>query len=297
MRIQVSWHDFSAKPLLDGSTLGPYPATEQGVADEVNAFLDYLFQHDNVPPFFSRFLIQRLTLSNPSPHYIYDVAQAFITGRYNGAGSGRRGDLTAVIKAILLHPEARMASLASDYTHGRLREPLERMMHVARAFNITSVQTYGFFPFDKLITMIGQEAYLYPSVFNFYLPDYQPNGTILDHGIYAPEFQILNDVTALSTPNAIAVLVYKGIEDEIGARGYSQGHLDFSYEMTLADNPPALLDHLDTVLTAGRMDPANRTAVLDVLNLMPSATDREKLERVQFAIFLTILMPEFNIIN
>ena len=297
MRIQTSWHDFSEKTLLDGSTLGPYPSTAQGAADEINAFLDYLFNHDNMPPFFSRFMIQRLTLSNPSPQYIHDVAEAFRTGLYNGLGRGRRGDMTAVVKAVLLHPEARTATLAGDVTHGRLREPLERLLHVARAFNITSLQTYGFLPFDDLMKQIGQAPYLYPSVFNFYLPDYQPSGVLQDYGMYAPEFQILNDITALSIPNTINVLTYKGIRDEIGSRSYAQATLDFSYEQTIADDSESLMDHLDLVLTAGRLDTANRETLLTLLNSMPFSTETEKRARVQAAISLFGLVPEYHIID
>ncbi len=296
MRIQTSWHDYSKKILLDGTTMGPFPQSQQGAKDEINALLDHLFNHPNTAPFISRLLIQRLTISNPSPNYIHDVAQAFIDGKYNGKGSGERGDLLAVIKAILLHPEARETSLASDDAHGKLREPLVRLLHVARVFNITSPQTYGLFPFDQLQLVFAQSPFDSPSVFNFYLPEYQPIGGILDRGIFAPEFEISTDVTSISLANAIYRLVYEGIADEIGRRSYSQGTLDLTYEVALADETDALLDHLDVMMTAGRLTDENRVAIAAAVDAFGSDTYALRLARARRAIYLFSLLPEFNII-
>ncbi len=300
VRIQSSWHDFSAKNLLDGSILGPFAQTEEGVRADIDGLLDHLFNHPNTPPFIARKLIQRFTVSNPSPRYIRDVAQAFIDGTWNGSGTGMRGDLGAVVKAILLHPEARDPALAFDPAHGRLREPLVRLMAYARAFEITSPQTYGLFPFHQLDEVFGESPYDYPSVFNFYLPDYQPNGAILDRNLSAPEFQIHNDTTALSMPNAIWWLVFKGIARDaavgIGQRWYSQGDLDLAYETALAADTSALLDHLDTMVTAGRLTPANRTTIAGVVDAMPAGTEAQRKARVQRALWLFVLTPEFNVI-
>ncbi|MBT8041605.1 MAG: DUF1800 domain-containing protein, partial [Pontiella sp.] len=294
--IKPEWHDLSQKTLLDGSTQGPFPETEAGVRADVDGLLDHLHNHPNTPPFIARNLIQRFTVSNPSPQYIFDVAQAFIDGTYNGTGSGIRGDLGAVIKAILLHPEARESALAFDAAHGKLREPHTRLLNYARAFEITSPQTYGFFPFYKLEQVFGQAPYEYPSVFSFYLPDYQPLGSILDRNLVAPEFQIHNDTTALSLPNAIYTLIYEGIADDIGQRGYSQGDLDLTYEKTLAADSGLLLDHLDTMLTAGRLTTANRATIAGVIGAMPGGSDAELEARVRRALWLFALTPEFNVI-
>jgi len=296
MKIHTSWHDYSEKTLLDGSTIGPFPVTEQGAFDEIDALLDHLFNHQNTPPFFARFLIQRFTISNPSPHYIDAVAQAFTDGTYNGLGTGERGDMTATIKAVLLHPEAREGALAFDSAHGALREPLIRIMHVARALNITSPQTYGLLPFDNLYNLVLQAPFEYPTVFNFYLPEYQPTGVILERDIYSPEFQIHNDVTALNLANAIRKLVYEGISGEIGFRSYSQGDLYLIYETGIAGDASALLDHLDLILTAGRLTPTNRTTLLTALNSLPGTSDVEREARVKRALSLFSLLPEFNVI-
>jgi uncharacterized protein (DUF1800 family) len=298
MRMQASWHDFSQKTLLDGSTLGPFEQSSEGGIAEINAFLDHLFEHPNTPPFIARRLIQRLTVSNPSPAYIKDVASAFRDGLYRGSGSGQRGDLSAVFKAILLHPEAREPVLAADNTHGKLREPLVRLLHYARAFNITSPQTHGLLPFYRLDQLIAQSPFDSPSVFNFYLPDYQPAGDIQDYGLYSPEFQILTDVTAIGLANAIRTLVEDGLRQDgdgpradIGARYYSQGDLDLSFEVGLATDTEALIDHLDLILTAGRMTPQNRAILAEAIDSRTVQT-----EKVKLALSLVSLFPEFNIV-
>lgn len=293
--IRADWHDLTEKTLLDGSTQGPFPETEAGVRADIDGLLDHLFNHPSAAPFVARKLIQRFTVSNPSPQYIYDVAGAFIDN-----GSGVRGDLAAVVKALLLHPEARETALAYDPAHGRLREPLIRLLSYARAFEITSLQTYGFFPFYKLDEVFAQSPYDYPSVFSFYLPDYQPLGEILDRNLFSPELQIHNDITALSLPNAIWWLVFEGIQQDgttgIGQRWYSQGDLDLSYEKTLATDSGVLLAHLDTMLTAGRLTAANRTTIAGVIDAMPSGSDGELEARAQRAMWLISLTPEFNVL-
>lgn len=293
--IRPDWHDLTEKTLLDGSKQGPFPETEAGVRADIDGLLDHLFNHSNTPPFIARNLIQRFTISNPSPQYIFDVAEAFIDN-----GSGIRGDLGATIKVILLHPEARETSLSMDAAHGKLREPLIRLMSVARAFEITSPQTYGFFPFYKLNEVFSQSPYDYPSVFNFYLPDYQPIGEILDRNLHAPEFQIHNDITALSLPNAVWWLVFEGIEQDgktgIGQRWYSQGNLDLAHEITLASDSSALLDHLDLMLTAGRLSASNRTTIINAIDSLPSGTADQLKARVQTAIWLFAMLPEFNVL-
>ena len=291
LRMQSSWHDFSAKTLLDGSTLGPFSNNTAGAFAEIDAFLDHLFNHPNTAPFIALRLIQRMTISNPSPKYIHDVAQAFIDGTHNGHGSGDRGDLGAVFRAILLHPEAREPKLSADVAHGKLREPLIRLLHYARAFEITSPQTYGFFPFWQLDQEFAQAPFNYPSVFNFYLPDYQPIGEIQNRDLHGPEFEITTDVTSLGLANAIRTLVYDGITDDIGYRGYSQGDLDLSYERGLASNVQDLLDHLDTILTSGRLSSGNRALLTTALE---AESDLDK--RVKLALSLISLLPEFNVI-
>ena len=245
MRVTADWHDFDPKTLLDGSTLGPFSQDENGVRNDVAGLLDHLFNHKNVPPFFARCMIQRFTVSNPSPAYIEAVAQAFKSGLYQGSGSGNRGCMEATIKAVLLHPEARSASLAYDPSHGKLREPLIRLIHVARAFGLTSNRTYGWLYFKDLQDTILQAPYESPSVFNYYRPDYAPNGVIGNAALNAPEFQIHTDVSALQLSNALITLIVHGIAGpgdnnygNIGQRNVIDSVLDFTYEDSISGIPP-----------------------------------------------------------
>ncbi len=299
MRMISSRHDFSQKVLLDGSPHGPFPQTTEGATQDIEGFLDFLFAHPNVPPFFAHFLIQRFTISNPSPQYIEDVATAFATGLFDGEGSGERGDLEAALKAVLLHPEARSSSLSFDPDHGKLREPLIRFLHLGRAMHLYSTQTYGRIALQNLDQLFGQGPYQAPTVFNFYRPDFKPNGIIGDRGLSAPEFEINNDVTGLNLPNAIHNLVYNGLRGgvnnaEIIAKSFSQGELDFTETLALANDPSSLIDFLDLVFCSGRMSEANRTILVNELNGMPSADEDDLLERVQRAMSLLALIPEFN---
>ena len=294
MRIQSNRHDFSVKTLLDDSTLGPFNQSQQGVRDDIEGLLDHLFNHKNMPPFFAKFLIQRMTVSNPSPNYIFAVADAFKTGLYNGSGSGNRGDMTSTVKAVLLHPEAREKILSFDPSHGKLREPLIRLMHLSRAFNLTSLRTYDWIYFVGLEDTILQSPYESPTVFNYYRPDYSPNGSIGDIQLNAPEFQINNDVSALHLANAFNTLINHGIVGgdfgNIGSKPYVGAELDFSYEISLSHNDQLLLDHLDLILCGGKLNPDIKQTIADAL----VASNLSQLDRVRYAVSLFELTIEFN---
>ena len=299
MRVQQNWHDFTAKTLLDGTTLGPFNQNGNGVRNDVAGLLDHLFSHKNVPPFFARFMIQRFTVSNPSPAYIEAVAQAFKNGLYEGSGSGNRGCMEATIKAVLLHPEARDANLAYDPSHGKLREPLIRLMHISRAFGLTSVRTYGWLYFKDLHDTILQAPYESPSVFNYYRPDYAPSGIISDFSLNAPEFQIHNDVSSLQLANGIITLLTHGLAGpgsnnygNIGQRNLIDSFLDFTYEDYISGNNATLINHLDLILSAGRLTPENRSAILTAAD----GTNLTGIDKVKYIAGLITLTPEFNIL-
>ena len=306
----IDWrHDYSAKLDLYGNTFEHsipwqgHSSSEDQIRADIKYVLDQLFNHDNTPPFISKFLIQRFTVSNPSPTYIYDISQVFKTGSYTTGsytfGDGSRGNLEAVIAAILLHPEARTPSLKFDDTFGKLREPLIKFISIARSFNIESLNTYGLYPFTHLYLKLNQEPYMYPSVFNFYRSDFQPNGPVLDNDLNAPEFQPMTDVTTIGLPNAIGWLVFEGIKRStedfgIGSKWYEQGILNLTPQINLASNADALIDNLNTLITAGRLTESNRSIIKNYINSLPSGTLEEKKTQVEKAIWLMSLTPEFN---
>ncbi|WP_309387156.1 DUF1800 family protein [Cerasicoccus frondis] len=220
-------------------------------ANDIDRALDVIFNHPNVGPFIGRLLIQRLVTSNPSNDYVARVTEAF-----NGGGphnpSEIRGDMKAVIRAILLDPEARDADMLDDPEHGMLRENYLRYVSLARAFNASSPS--GEYPIFWVNGQFGQQPLSSPSVFNFFQPDYQPLGDIRNAGLVSPEFQILTAVTGITIPNQLRT----GIENRLNwpqdAADYVT--LDISPALALVDDTDALLAYLDTLLTFGNMSPA-----------------------------------------
>ena len=192
MVMYEEFHETASKTLLNGEVL---PADQPGMTD-INMAIDNLFNHPNVGPFIGTLLIKRLVKSNPSPAYVNRVTDAF-----NDNGSGVRGDMKAVIKAILLDEEARSGAAMLTPEAGRAKEPLTKISSFARVMPIVVpnnrywAQGYGFY------NNTGQHIMAAPTVFNFYLPDFQPIGDIADMDLTAPEFKLHNTSNAISSIN------------------------------------------------------------------------------------------------
>jgi len=243
--------------------------------------MDTLFNHPNVGPFIGRQLIQRLVTSNPSPAYISRVSAAF-----NNNGAGVRGDMQAVLRAVLLDAEARDATRANDLKWGKLREPMVRFGGWMRAFNAKSAKgNYQIWNLEDEVSSLGQNPLRAPSVFNWFRPGYAPPGDILRQGLVAPEFQITHETTATGYANFVTETVERG-------HGWNDSAIkgDYSAELALAATPEALLDRLNLLLTAGRMQAQTRQIILDAVKAI-AATDANK--RVHTAIALVMLSPDF----
>ena len=228
----VAWeanHDTGAKVLLDGALL----PRGQTAGHDLNAALDNIFAHPNMGPFLARQLIQHLVTSNPTPSYVERVARTF-----DDNGSGVRGDLKAVVTAVLLDPEARQGDDGEVANGaGHLREPVLLMNGLLRALGSTVAPTNGL---PSLGSNMGQNVYLPPSVFNYYPPDY----VIEDTDLNAPEFGILSPATAITRADFVNSLVYKKIT------GVTTTLTPWTQ---LAATPDQLLDRVNTVLFGGRM--------------------------------------------
>jgi uncharacterized protein (DUF1800 family) len=189
MKMWDAYHDCEAKTLLRGLQLPKRTASSgnQGLAGmaDVRAAVANLFNHPNVGPFIGKQLIQRFVTSNPSPDYVARVSAAFADN-----GHGVRGDMKAVVKAILLDPEARDGAKMSDPHFGKMREPFLRFVNFARAFNAASPS--GLYILDQFDLDHMEEPMSAPSVFNFFMPNYRPPGALTDANLLAPEFQIVN---------------------------------------------------------------------------------------------------------
>jgi uncharacterized protein (DUF1800 family) len=243
--------------------------------------LDTLFNHPNTAPFIGKQLIQRLVTSNPSPAYVSRVAAAF-----NNNGSGVRGDMRAVLRAILLDAEARDASYANQTNWGKLREPMVRFSTWMRAFNARSSHgAYKIWNLEDNVSSLGQNPLRAPSVFNWFRPDYAPPGPIVTAGLVAPEFQITHETTTTGYANFVIDTVERGF-------GWNNTAIlaNYSSEIALASNPAQLLDRLNLLLTAGRMTPSTRQMITDAVNAVPASNAAG---RVHTAVTLTMLSPEF----
>jgi Protein of unknown function (DUF1800) len=246
--------------------------------------LDNIFNHPNVGPFIGKQLIQRLVTSNPSTGYISRVAAVF-----NNNGAGVRGDMKAVIKAILMDNEARSPTVAAGAQFGKQREPVVRFGNLVRAFNGASTSgRYGFWSLESVEYGMGQAHFKSPSVFNFYQPDYAPQGPIADAKLVAPEFQISTDTQMISSSNLMKYLIFYGY----GVDDATRVNLNFASVQSLASDPAALVDKLDVLLTAGNLSAQTRAAIITAVSAMPTTQLKE---RTQAAVYLIALSPDFVI--
>lgn len=279
------FHSVSAKSFL-GTNI-PASTTADTVGD-VKTALDTLFNHANVGPFIGKQLIQRLVTSNPSPAYVGRVAAIF-----NNNGSGVRGDMAAVVRAILLDSEARTAG---DAGYGKLKEPIVRLANWMRSFEVTSQSGNWLLGTTSAPTSLGQSPLTSPSVFNFYRPGYVPaRATLGTKGLLAPEFQATDEVSVAGYINTLQTAVGSGVGSGSDIKSA------YSKEIALADNVPALLDRLNLLLYAGTQSAGLRTKISAAVTgiTIPGATssqssiDAAKLNRVKLAIFLSMASPEY----
>ncbi|MSU47853.1 MAG: DUF1800 family protein [Opitutus sp.] len=291
MMLYPAFHDDGPKTILGGVTI---PAGQGGVKD-LKDTLDTLFNHANTAPFISRQLIQRLVTANPSPGYIYRVAQAFANN-----GSGVRGDLGAVVRAVLMDNEARSGAVAATASFGKLKEPLLRATAILRAFNGGAHN--GRFNIFNPEGSLAQAALRAPTVFNFYEPNYVQPGLLASSGLVAPEYQILTDTTAISMPNQLWNYIYAtrsgmpGTTTAVNPAEATVGVLLDNNLLALARTPQALVDYANLVLAAGALPKAVTDRFVAAITAMPTSTattfGANELERVRSAIYLTVSVPQ-----
>jgi uncharacterized protein (DUF1800 family) len=222
-----------------------------------------------------------LVTSNPSPNYISNVAKVFADN-----GKGERGDMKAVIKAVLLDPEAMAFSTAAGA--GKLREPVIRLANWMRAFNAHSTLPTGQFPVGNLddpLREIGQTPMSSPTVFNFFRPDYiPPNSSIAAANLVAPEMQITEETSVVGYLNYMQNAISRGV----GTANVIQPNYDA--EKALASTPDLLVDRINLLLLQNNMSPVLRAQILDAINSEPGNSAENK---VYLAIFLTMASPEY----
>jgi uncharacterized protein (DUF1800 family) len=261
---------------------------------DLQAALNNIFNHPNVGPFLSRLLIQRLTTSNPSPGYVQRVAAVFADS--NGAQSGGvRGDLGAVVRAILLDVEARRPSQAPA-EFGKLREPQLRMTQLWRAFDArTDNNRHDDWRIRYPYYFQSQAVLESPTVFNFYLPGYSLPGEVAQAGLDSPEFQIFTDTYVTRLSNELSGFPYWSFRGNTDLDPEVL-KIDIAPYYTLADNPHALLDRFDTLLMGGRMSmPMYNTLLAHLQSINFSDVAERRRLRVQDLIWLISVSPEYVI--
>ncbi len=264
----VAWeanHDTGAKTLLNGTQLPAGQTAEQ----DTQAALQNIFNHPNVGPFVSTMLIQHLVSSNPSPAYVQRVAQVF-----NDDGTGTRGNLAAVLKAILLDKEARQSDDPSTWipTGGHLREPVLFMTSVLRNLDVSASGSNGLV---GPLSLMSQSLFYPQSVAGYYPPSYPLPGS---SSLLGPEFDVMNSSSGLDRVNWVNGISWGGV----AGGGVT---LDLSPFVALAADPTgaALVQAVNNAFMAGQMPEAIQTAVAGAVTSMPYSAA----SRVASAIYLT----------
>ncbi len=280
----ASKHETGTKKLLNGVTLPAGQTPEKDMKDA----LDNIFNHPNVGPFVGRQLIQRFVTSNPSPAYVARIAAVF-----DNNGRGVRGDLAAVIKAVLTDTDARSMSLSADAKFGKQREPVIRFANILRAFNATSVNSRNNIHYlDSADDALGQSPLLSPSVFNFFSPFYTRPGRLAQAGMVGPEFQITNEIQTVGTAN----FFYDLVKREGYGNGDSRLKLDLVTAKSFANNPVQLVDHLSSLFTYGDLSAPTRQIIIDAVTAVPfNNRDSDRALRLRTAMTLFALSSDFVI--
>jgi len=272
----------------------PTVAGPTQIQQDLDAVIDSVFNHPNLGPFVCKAMIQRLVTSNPSPGYVARCTAAFAPQYPAAQPAWGRGDMKQLWRAILLDPEARTPSNVRDAQYGKAKEPLIRFNALIRALNGKSQSLrYRFSDFSNPESALGQSPYRSPTVFNFYDPDYVPDGGFQAAGRFAPEFQILTTTSAVGTNNFLYGLIANG-QSGVGGAAADRVNLDYSTLLPLATKPSALIDRLNTVLLGGRMSMPLRHQVQKAIEALPSATATNQSDRVKMAVYLMTLGPEFT---
>ncbi|MBS0319181.1 MAG: DUF1800 family protein [Proteobacteria bacterium] len=284
-------HDQAKKQLLayPKAVSATLPANQTPMQD-LDAAINNIFNHPNVGPFIGRQLIQRLVTSNPSPAYVSRVAAAF-----NNNGSGVRGDMRAVVRAILLDPEATDLASVQRPTWGRVREPVWRFVQAHRAFNARPQNAEGRYTVWDLSNSIylNQDVLRAPSVFNFYSPTYSPTPALAQNGVVAPELEIetTDSVARYTDFSKWSILHGWGA---YGANAPDSPWIkpDYSYYTALADQPVKLVAELDLVMAEGMLDPVFKDQLAATLATIPINSDGDRLERFYTAMWLIMNTPD-----
>lgn len=297
MSFYQDFHDQQDRTILGGVLV---PGTAGGET-RMQLALDAIFNHPNTGPFIARQFIQKFVTSNPAPGYIHRVAAAFADN-----GSGVRGDLGAMLRAVLLDPEARAAAPRERVSFGKPAEPLLRYVRLLRLLPPAPPKAGDFRYFLNMqYNMPEQAPLLSPSVFNFFQPVYASPGRIAENGLLSPEFQIFSETTAISQSNLLYSAISWGIwtpERDAGNNNYvirlnfdSLAAILGTPGLTPAQARESLIDWLDARLLFGAMSAGLRQDIRNAFSALPAwfddSLDRQR-SRARMALYLVLTSPE-----
>lgn len=276
-----AFHDTSSKQLLN-NTLVP---ANQTAEEDLEIALDNLFNHTNVAPFIGKQLIKKLVTSNPSSAYVGRISAVF-----EDNGKGERGDLAAVIKAILLDKEA-LEGTSSNANFGKIREPLLRAVHLWRTFEASSPNNR--FQFDWPDYAFAQSPLGAHHVFNFFSPDYAPPGIVSENNLIAPELEIVTENFLTRTSNFFAYSTLWGHTEFAEENAKNERILiDITSLKPLADDTDELLEHLNMLLFGGTMSNEMRTILKTVYE---KNSEQEVNDRLSNLLFLIMISPQYTV--
>ena len=280
---------------LTGGVLHPSDAQS-----ELTAALDNVFHHPNVGPFIAKQLIQHLVTSNPTPAYVGRVAAIF---NDDGTAQHVRGNLKAVVQAILLDVEARNGQWQNAAQFGKLREPIIKITHLWRAMSAVSHngRNGGLQPYPPLEDWLGEAPLRAPTVFNFFSPYFQQTGEIASLNLNSPEFQILTDTMVVATPNDLYHTVFCNYTDSDDCYGSddddSMQTNDARDAALAASNPAQLIQNYNLLFMSGQMSPFMQNVLFTRLNAIDDGNRgaSKGIFRVQHALYLILNSPEYSI--
>jgi uncharacterized protein (DUF1800 family) len=290
----VNYHDVTAKALM-GYT---FPAGGRAET-EINMAVALVAQHPNTAPFMSKQLIQQLVTSNPTPAYVQRVSAV-----WNNNGSGIRGDLKSVVKAILTDPEARAPRNPVRTKFGKLKEPVLYVTSLLRQLGISSDGVALRTPLSNM----AQNVFNSPTVFNYYNAEYVVPGT----NLAGPAFEIFDATLYFQRVNWAYNLLYSGTCDtgapwspvlcgpapDTTVSGSTGTKIDWTMAKAYADNPTALVSYVDNVLLFGTMPVGMRNSIVKAVTAVTvstPSTQQQRLDRARMAVYLTAISPKFQV--
>lgn len=290
----TNYHDVGAK-----SVMGYSQAARTRAEADVRWAVQLAANHPNTGVYIGRQLIQQLVTSNPSPAYVNRI-----TAVWNNNGQGVRGDLRAVVRAILLDAEARAPRNPVMSAHGKLKEPVLLITNLLRALDAISDGVYLRAP----ATSMGQNVYNSPTVFNYYQQDFVIPGTTLS----GPPFQIFDATSYFARTNFVYNLIYNGTCDT-GAPtspsycgpapdptvfGSTGTKLSWQPFKTFAPDPVGLVDLLSIQLLNTKLPKAQRLKVINAVSAVALGTpftNQQLLDRVRMAAYLIAVSPQYQV--